>query len=81
MKQYFRHCFDMKVQMWRPFVVMALCGLIITACTDSADNPDNPGEEITTGDDASDKMPFKVTQTVVNVIRPSSSTQRLVSPI
>ena len=46
MKQYFRHCFDMKVQMWRPFVVMALWGLIITACTDSADNPDNSGEEI-----------------------------------
>ena len=43
MKQYFRHCFDMKVQMWRPFVVMALWGLIITACTDSSDNPDNPG--------------------------------------
>ena len=46
MKQYFRHCFDMKVQMWRPFVVMALWGLIITACTDSTDNPDNSGEEI-----------------------------------
>lgn len=46
MKQYFRHCFDMKVQMWRPFVVMALWGLIITACTDSPDNPDNPGEQI-----------------------------------
>ena len=46
MKQYFRHCFDMKVQMWRPFVVMALWGLIITACTDSTDNPDNPGEQI-----------------------------------
>ena len=27
MKQYFRHCFDMKVQMWRPFVVMALWSL------------------------------------------------------
>jgi hypothetical protein len=74
MKQYFRHCFDMKVQMWRPFVVMALWGLIITACTDSTDNPDNPGEKITTGDDASDKMPFKVTQTVVNVSGKSTKT-------
>ena len=74
MKQYFRHCFDMKVQMWRPFVVMALWGLIITACTDSTDNPDNSDEEITTGDDASDKMPFKVTQTVVNVSGKSTKT-------
>ena len=32
--------------MWRPFVVMALWGLIITACTYSADNPDNSDEEI-----------------------------------
>ena len=74
MKQYFRHCFDMKVQMWRPFVVMALWGLIITACTDSTDNPDNSDEEITSGDDASDKMPFKVTQTVVNVSGKSTKT-------
>ena len=58
MKQYFRQCFDMKVQMWRPFVVMALWGLIITACTDSTDNPDNPGEEITTGDDAGDNVKY-----------------------
>ena len=60
--------------MWRPFVVMALWGLIITACTDSTDNPDNSDEEITSGDDASDKMPFKVTQTVVNVSGKSTKT-------
>ena len=61
-------CFDFKVNVWRPFVVMALWGLILTACSDSTDNPDDPhpGQETTAGDDASDKMPFKVTQTAVN---------------
>jgi len=62
MKKHFKHCFDIKVKMWRPFVIMALWGLVLTACSDSTDNPDYPGEEVTTGDDASDKMPFLVKQ-------------------
>ena len=74
MKKHFKHCFDIKVKMWRPFVIMALWGLILTACSDSTDNPDYPGEEVTTGDDASDKMPSKVTQTVVNVSGKSTKT-------
>lgn len=41
-------------------------GGILTACSDSADNPNDPGQETVTGDDASDKAPFKVTQTTVN---------------
>ena len=59
------HCFDLKVNVWRPFVGMALLGLILTACSDSTDNPGDPGEEIPIGDDASDKMSFKVTQTAI----------------
>ena len=70
-------CFDFKVNVWRPFVVMALWGLILTACSDSTDNPVNPGQEITTGDDASDKVPYKVTQTVVNVKGQSTQTVAL----
>ena len=56
--------------MWRPCIALALMGLILTACSDSIDNPNdpaNPVQKITEGDDASDLMPFKVTQTVVNV--------------
>ena len=66
MKHYYMRCSDIKVKMWRPFVAMALLGLILTACSDSTDNPSDPEEEIPIGDDASDKVPFKVTQTVVN---------------
>lgn len=66
MKQYFMHYFDIKVKVWRPFVMMALWGLSLTACVDSADNPVDSGQEVITGDDASDKAPFKVTQTTVN---------------
>ena len=66
MKPYSKHYFDIKVKVWRPFVMMALLGVILTACSDSTDNPDDPGQEVITGDDASDKMPFKVTKTTVN---------------
>ena len=66
MKHYFMHCFDMKLNVSHPFVMMALLGVILTACSDSTDNPDDPDQEVITGDDASDKMPFKVTQTTVN---------------
>jgi hypothetical protein len=41
-------------------------GSILTGCVDSTDNPVDPGQETATGDDASDKMPFKVTQVSVN---------------
>ena len=60
------HCIDVKAKVWRPFVALALLGLSLTACVDSTDNPIYPGQETTTGDDASDKAPFIVTQTVVN---------------
>ena len=60
------HCIEVKVKVWRPFVALALLGLSLTACVDSTDNPIYPGQETTTGDDASDKAPFIVTQTVVN---------------
>ena len=66
MKPCSKHCFDIKAKLWRPFVAMALLGGILTACSDSADNPNDPGQETVTGDDASDKAPFKVTQTTVN---------------
>ena len=65
-KRYFRHCLDIKVRVWRPFVAMALLGLSLTACVDSEDNPVDPGQETATGDDASDKAPFKVAQVSVN---------------
>ncbi len=60
------HCFDIKVKVWHPFVAIVFLGSILTACVDSTDNPIDPGQEVTTGDDASDKTPYKVTQTVVN---------------
>ena len=63
---HFMHCIEVKVKVWRPFVALALLGLSLTACVDSTDNPIYPGQETTTGDDASDKAPFIVTQTVVN---------------
>ena len=66
MEQYFKHCFEIKVKVWRKFFAMALLGLSMTACLDSPDNPVDSGQEVVTGDDASDKAPFKVTQTVVN---------------
>ena len=59
------HYLDIKVKGWYPFVFMTLLGLTLTACVDRLDAPDDPGQE-TTGDDASDKMPFKVVQTTVN---------------
>ena len=58
--------FEFKVKVWRPFVAIALLGLTLTACVDNADSPIDPGQETAIGDDASDKMPFKVTQTAVN---------------
>ena len=66
MKHYFKHCFDIKVNVWRPFVAIVFVASILTACVDNTDNPADPGQETTTGDDASDMTPFKVTQTVVN---------------
>ena len=71
------HCFDIKVKVWRPFVMMALLGLSLTACVDNTDNPADPGQETTAGDDASDKTPFKVTQTVVNDNGKSTKTVNL----
>ena len=49
-----------------PFVAMVLWGPILTACVFSEDNPVDPSQEATTGDDASDKTPFKVMQINVN---------------
>ena len=66
MKRFFKHCFDIKVNVWRPFVAIVFVASILTACVDNTDNPADPGQETTTGDDASDMMPFKVTQTTVN---------------
>ena len=60
------HSINVKVKVWRPFVAMALLGLSLTACMDSTDYPIYPDQETATGDDASDKTPFKVTQTKVN---------------
>ena len=62
----FMHSINVKVKVWRPFVAMALLGLSLTACMDSTDYPIYPDQETATGDDASDKTPFKVTQTKVN---------------
>ena len=70
------HCFDMKAKVWHPFVAIALMGSVLTACVDSIDNPVDPGQE-TTGDDASDKTPFKVTQTIVNIKGKSNQTVEL----
>jgi hypothetical protein len=49
----------------KQFVAIVLFGLSLTACVDSIDNPVDPGQETTAGDDASDKTPFKVTQVTV----------------
>ena len=54
------------LKVWRPFVAMTLLGFVLTACVDNTDNPVDPGQETTTGDDASDIAKFIVTQTVVN---------------
>jgi hypothetical protein len=45
---------------------ICICGLTVTSCYD--DNPvePGPGQELSNGDDASDKMPFKVIPTTVN---------------
>ena len=69
MKGFFKQCFDFKVNVWRPMVALVFLGSVLTGCTDSIDNPVNPdpGQETNMGDDPSDKMPFKVTQTSVNV--------------
>ena len=52
--------------MWHPLVAILLLGSVLTACTDSDDNPIDSGQETVTGDDASDKMAFKLTPTTVN---------------
>ena len=49
-----------------PLVALVLWGSVLTACVDFVDNPVDPSQETATGDDASDKTPFKVTKTVVN---------------
>ena len=66
MKQLFNQCFDIKVKVWRLFVVMAFLGFALTACVENDEFPDDPDQEETTGDDASDKAAFTVTQTIVN---------------
>ena len=66
MKDYLKQCINFKVNVWRPLVALVFIGSILTGCVDSTDNPVDPGQETATGDDASDKMPFKVTQTTVN---------------
>ena len=66
MKQCVKLCTDMKVKMWRPLVAMMFLGSVLTGCTDSNDVPDGPGQETATGDDISDKTPFKVEQISVN---------------
>ena len=59
-------CFDIKVKVWKPLVAIVLLSSTLTGCVDSIDNPADPGQETTTGDDASDKMPFMTRQTTVN---------------
>ena len=66
MKDYLKQCINFKVNVWRPLVAFVFLGSILTGCVDSTDNPVDPGQETATGDDASDKMPFKVTQVSVN---------------
>ena len=66
MKDYLKQCINFKVNVWRPLVAFVFFGSILTGCVDSTDNPVDPGQETATGDDASDKMPFKVTQVSVN---------------
>ena len=66
MKHLFNQWFDIKVKVWRAFVAMSFLGFALTACVDHNDSPDDPGQEETTGDDASDLASFTVTQTMVN---------------
>ena len=66
MKDFLKQCINFKVNVWRPLVAFVFLGSILTGCVDSTDNPVDPGQETATGDDASDKMPFKVTQVSVN---------------
>ena len=66
MKDYLKQCINFKVNVWRSLVAFVFFGSILTGCVDSTDNPVDPGQETATGDDASDKMPFKVTQVSVN---------------
>ena len=66
MKDYLKQYINFKVNVWRPLVAFVFLGSILTGCVDSTDNPVDPGQETATGDDASDKMPFKVTQVSVN---------------
>lgn len=66
MKDYSKLCFDIKVNVWRPLVALVFLGSVLTGCVDNTDNPADPGQETVTGDDASDKTPFKVTQVTVN---------------
>lgn len=55
----------MKKHLWM-LAAICICGLTMTSCFE--DNPIEPApsQEASTGDDASDKMPFKVIQTTVN---------------
>ena len=66
MRLYLKRCFDIKVKVWCPLVALMFLGSILTGCVDIIDNPADSGQETVTGDDASDKMPFKVTETSVN---------------
>jgi hypothetical protein len=66
MKHYFKYSFGIKAKLWQTFVVIVFLGSILTACEDSDDNPIDSDQETTIGDDASDMMPFKVKQTIVN---------------
>ena len=77
MKDFLKQCINFKVNVWRPLVAFVFLGSILTGCVDSTDNPVDPGQETATGDDASDKMPFKVTQTIVNNNGKSTTTVAL----
>ena len=66
MRLYLKRCFDIKVKVWCPLVALMFLGSILTGCVDIIDNPADSGQETVTGDDVSDKMPFKVTETSVN---------------
>lgn len=66
MKVLLKRSFDFKVKVWHLLIAFVYLGSALTGCTDSDDHPDNPGRVTTTGDDASDKMPYQVTKTLVN---------------
>jgi hypothetical protein len=66
MTYYFKRFISVKVKVWHPFAAIVLLGSILTACVDSIDNPVVSEQVVTTGDDASDKTPFKETLTTVN---------------